>query len=221
MPPPQSRAFPPLARAGPAPRSVGVCTVLLHGRGRNAAEMIDLAARLALPEMPFVAPDAIEGTWYPESFLAPRARNEPALSRALGHVEAIVRALEDEDGIGRERVALVGFSQGACLAVEHVFRTATTPATRYGALAALTGGLIGPPETTWSAPPGRLDATPVLLATSDVDEWVPLARVEATASVFRALGARVDLRVYPGRSHAVSDDEIRATRELLAPLLER
>jgi predicted esterase len=175
--------------------------------------MLALAAQLALPEMPFMALAAAEGTWYPESFLAPRARNEPHLRWALERIEAAVSDLE-EHGVRRDRVALVGFSQGACLAAEYVFRSPS----RWGAVAALTGGLIGPPETTWE-PSGGLAGTPVLFATSDADKWVPLERVKKTAEVFRSMRAEVDLRVYPGRSHRVSDEEIEATRGLLARLL--
>ena len=204
-----------VSRAGPAPRSAGAATVLLHGRGRAVGEMLDLAERLALPDMPFVAVPAAEGTWYPQSFLVPRERNEPHLGWALERLEAVVRGLEDE-GLARERIAFVGFSQGACLASEYLFRT---PA-RWGALAALTGGLIGPPGTTWTPPSSAsLAGTPVLLATSDIDELVPLQRVEATAGVFRSMGAAVDLRVYAGMGHLVSDEEILATRSLLASLV--
>jgi predicted esterase len=175
--------------------------------------MVDLAGRLALLEMSFVALTAAQGTWYPESFLAPRAHNEPHLGWALERIEAVIGALE-EDGLRRERIALLGFSQGACLATEYVFRS---PA-RWGGLAALTGGLIGPPETTWESS-GNLSGTPVLFTTGDADDWVPLERVRETAEVFRKMRAEVDLRVYPGRGHAVSVDEMEATKSLLAGLL--
>jgi predicted esterase len=202
-----------LSRLGPSPRSAGAATVLLHGRNRDASDMLDLAARLALPGMPFVAVSAAGGSWYPESFLAPIASNEPHLGWSLGRVESVVRDLE-EQGVPRSRVAIVGFSQGACLACEYLFRTPG----RWGALAALTGGLLGPFGTEW-APTGSLADTPVLLSTSDVDEWVPLERVRATDETFRAMHGSVDLRVHVGKDHSVSHDEVALTRALLAPLL--
>ena len=198
---------------GPSPRSAGAATVLLHGRNRDANDMLDLAARLSLPAMPFVAVSAAGGSWYPESFLAPVASNEPHLGWALGRVESVVRDLE-QHGVPRARVAIVGFSQGACLACEYLFRTPG----RWGALAALTGGLIGPRGTEW-ATTGSLDGTPVLLSTSDVDEWVPLDRVRETDKTFRAMTGSVDLRVHPGKDHSVTHDEVGLTRALLAPLL--
>ncbi len=207
----------PLSWAGPPVRSEGVATVLLHGRARSPAEMLWLAAQLELDSMPFVAVEASGGTWYPESFLAPLDRNKPHLEWALERLENVVRTLEME-GVSREHIAFVGFSQGACLACEYLFRTPR----RWGALAALTGGLIGPPEATWeSLPEASFRGTPTLLATSDVDAWVPLERVRTTARVFQAMGAEVDLRVVGGREHVVSEEELVATREILAALLER
>jgi predicted esterase len=203
----------PLVEEGPSLARGRAATVLLHGRGRNAAEMIDLARRLELPRMSFVAVPAAEGTWYPDSFLAPSARNEPHLSWAIERIASVVADIEAR-GVPRNRIALLGFSQGACLACEYVFRSAG----RWGALVALTGGLIGPPGTAWSTS-RRLAGTPILLATSDVDEWVPLGRVEGTADVFRSMGAAVDLRIHPGRAHAVSEEEVLDARRLLATLL--
>ncbi len=176
--------------------------------------MLALAAQLALPEMSFVAPRAARGTWYPESFLAPRAHNEPHLGWALERVESVIGDLE-EHGLPRDRIALLGFSQGACLATEYVFRSPS----RWGAVAALTGGLIGPPGTRWE-PSGTLAGTPALFTTSDADEWVPIERVKETVEVFRSMRAEVDLRVYPEREHAVSAEEVDAARSLLRRLLE-
>ncbi len=187
--------------------------ILVHGRGRTASEMIALAERLALRELAYVALSATDGTWYPESFLAPVAKNQPHLDAALEHVEAVVCDLEAR-GHARERIALVGFSQGACLVAEYAYRHPT----RWGALSILTGGVIGPADEA-RTPSGELRGTPIFLGCSDVDAWVPLERVKATAALFGAMGAAVDLRVMPGMEHVVSDEQIAATRELLAPLL--
>ena len=80
-----------------------------------------------------------------------------------------------------------------------------------------TGALIGPPGTPWRlAPPATtLGGLPVLLTGSDVDEWVPETRVRETASVLTSLGADVRCRIYAGRDHIVSDDEIVEAREFI------
>jgi phospholipase/carboxylesterase len=200
--------------AGPDVGEAAAVALLLHGRGGSAEDMLALARRLALPGMAYLALPAPGGSWYPERFMAPLASNQPHLDEALERIESTVRAIEAR-GRARARIALVGFSQGACLACTYLFRH---PA-RWGALAALTGGLIGPPETTFSIS-GSLEGTPALLATADPDAWVPVARVRQTAELFRAMNAEVYLRVYPGAGHLVTDDAARATRELLSPLLD-
>lgn len=198
---------------GAPPTVAPAAAIFLHGRARSPQDVLALAARISLPSLACLAPAAPEGSWYPQSFLAPRAQNQPWLDRALARVEALVGAL-GRLGHAPERLALVGFSQGACLAAEYVLRHPR----RWGALIAFTGGLIGPPGLRWPAG-GDLVGTPVLLATADPDAWVPVSRVRETAEVFRAMGATVDERVYPGLEHAVNDEEIEAARALLAPLV--
>ena len=204
-----------LLRVGPPAGATRAATLLLHGRARSPEDILGTAARLALPAMPFVAPAAPGFSWYPKSFLVPRAENEPALGDTLAAVDALVATLEAE-GVPRERIAILGFSQGACVLSEYAFQRGG----RWGALVAFTGGLVGPPGTTWSDHGGRsLAGTPVFLGGSDEDALVPVHRVRETASVLRAMGADVDCLTYPGSEHIVSDDEIRRARPHLARLL--
>jgi predicted esterase len=191
-------------------------TVLLHGRGGSADDIASLAQVLALDRMAFLIPEATGHTWYPQRFIAPLAANEPWLGSAL----AVVGSLVDRAtaaGVPAGRIAIGGFSQGACLALEFVARQ---PA-RYGAVVAFSGGLIGPPDEPRPAPPeGRtLGGTPVFLGCGDRDGHIPVASVEASAAVFQALGAAVDLRIYPGMGHTINQEEIGAARALLAGLL--
>ena len=194
---------------GTDPPGAPLSAVLLHGRDRTPQEMIGVAERIGLPEVAWRALQAPGGSWYPGSFLAPLADNQPHLDQALAQVEAEVRALE-ANGVPRRRIVLVGFSQGACVACEYVRRHAR----RWGGLIAFTGGLFGPEGSVWDAP-DRLADTPVLLSNSDHDEWVPWPRTEETAAVFRRMGAEVSLRLYRGRDHLVGDDEIDRARTLM------
>ena len=114
-------------------------------------------------------------------------------------------------GIPSNRIALVGFSQGACLALEFTARHAR----RYAAIAGLSGGLIGPPGTPRDYA-GTFAQTPVFLGCSDVDAHVPAERVHESAAVFTRLGAAVDERIYPGMGHTVNRDELDAVRALLS-----
>jgi predicted esterase len=152
----------------------------------------------------YLAPAARDNTWYPQSFLAPIAENEPYLSSALGVVDALVR------GFDAERLVLGGFSQGACLAAEYALRHPR----RYGGLLLYTGGAIGPPGTIWP-PRGSFAGTPAYLGTSDPDAWVPVERVRETVDLLRAQDAEVTLEVFPGMDHLVNDAEIAAGRDLI------
>ncbi len=194
---------------GADPSGAPLSAVLIHGRGRTPSEMIGLAERIGLPEVAWRAPDAPGGSWYPGGFMEPLEANQPQLDQALARVEAEVRALEAL-GADRRRIALVGFSQGACVACEYVRRHPQ----RWGALIAWTGGLFGPEGSVWETP-GRLDGTPALFSNSDQDEFVPWSRTQETAAAFQRMGAEAALKHYPGRDHVVGDDEIDQARAIL------
>jgi phospholipase/carboxylesterase len=207
-----TRAAPPLRTltAGAPLARAKAAVIMLHGRGATAQGILSLADVLAHPDLHYLSPQAPGGSWYPYSFLAPLQDNEPALSRALAAVAALSDGLS-EAGFSSERTVLIGFSQGGCLGLEYAARNAH----RYGAVAGLSAGLIGP-ENTPRNYGGSLSGTPVFLGCSDVDPHIPLARVEETAGVLRELGADVTTRIYPGMGHTINDDEIREVRELLA-----
>jgi predicted esterase len=158
----------------------------------------------------YIAPEAADQTWYPKSFLAPMAENEPGITSALRVLARLIESLERQS-VGGDRVVLLGFSQGACLALEFAARHPR----RYSAIVGLSGGLIGPPGTprTYS---GTFAAAPVFLGCSDVDPHIPLERVHESAGVFRGMHASVDERIYRGAGHAVNPDEIGAIKSLLA-----
>lgn len=199
----------PTGHAG-APLGEGrVVVVLAHGRNAAPPNILELAGAIDVPDVTYLAPAAANRTWYPLSFLADRQQNEPFLSSALARLGAVVAAIEAA-GIPRARIVLGGFSQGACLSSEFVYRH---PA-RYGGLLVLSGGLIGPPGTTWDTT-GTLDGTPVFLGCSDVDAHIPAPRVQESAAVFERLGAAVTMRLYPGMGHLVNADEIAHARAIV------
>jgi predicted esterase len=186
--------------------------ILMHGRGASARDMIALATHMAPPGIAVLAPQATGNSWYPHPFTAPLANNEPKLSSALEVIATIVAALGDA-GLQPDRIAIGGFSQGACVATEYVARNAQ----RYGGVIGFSGGLIGPPGAPRELD-GDLDGTPVFLGCSDVDPHIPLERVEKTAEILAALGGRVDKRIYRGMGHSVNNEEVAYARNLLALL---
>lgn len=199
----------PVHCSGPAPESVGWVAIFIHGRTQSSSDMLTIASRLNLSEMPCIALDAADNSWYPNQFMEPLANNQPRLDFALERLDQLLSEL-NERGIANENIAIVGFSQGACLACEYVFRKQQP----FAALVAFTGGLIGPEETRWETT-GSLGGMPVLLSNGDQDPWVPLDRTRQTLAVFNTMGANAELKVYPGRSHEVCDDEIMISRTLL------
>jgi predicted esterase len=206
---PDPHADQPVIWCGPDPAIARLVVVLVHGRGASADAIFTLADQFEVPDVAYVAPEAADHTWYPYSFLAPMEQNEPKLSSALHLLEGVIDDVMRR-GIPSNRIALVGFSQGACLALEYVARHAQ----RYAAVAGLSGGLIGPPGTPREYD-GTLAQTPLFLGCSDVDAHVPVERVHESASVFKRLGAAVDERIYPGMGHTVNRDELDAVRALL------
>jgi predicted esterase len=200
----------PILHRGPSLASARLVAICVHGRGASATDILSVAAAIQLDDVAYVAPEAAGHTWYPYSFLAPMEDNEPGLGSALGVLATLSDRLH-EQAIPWKRIALLGFSQGACLALEFAARHAR----RYAAIVGFSGGVIGPPGTA-RAYRGSMDATPVFLGCSDVDPHIPLARVHETADVFRALGADVDERIYPRMGHVVNQDEIDAARLLLS-----
>ena len=195
--------------AGSEVARADAAVVMIHGRGASAEGMLDLAAEFAVPGIAYVAPQAATSTWYPYSFLAPLAQNEPALSDALATVGRLVADVVAQ-GVPHERIVLLGFSQGACLALEYAARNAR----RSGGVVALSGGLIGPDGTPRDYA-SSLDGTPVFLGCSDVDTHIPLNRVHESADVLGRLGGNVTKRIYPGMGHTIVADEVAHVQQLL------
>ena len=202
-----------LVTAGTPLEDAAAAVVLVHGRGATAGSIIGMAEEFPGSDVAYLAPQAAGNTWYPNSFLAPLESNEPALSSALAAVGAVVERAIDA-GVPTDRIVVLGFSQGACLASEFVARNAT----RYGGLAALSGGLIGP-EGTPREYDGTLDGTPVFIGCSDVDPHIPLARVHETTAVLDRMGAAVTERIYEGMGHGINEDELEHVAGMVSALV--
>lgn len=209
MPPSSPHQGAPVLQGGPPLGKARRAVILLHGRGGSASDILGIKEALELDNVSFLAPQATGHTWYPNSFMAPLTSNEPWLSSALSLIDSLVMQCE-EAGVHSSKLAILGFSQGACLATEYVSRYPRP----YGALIALTGGLIGPPEAELHHD-GRLEGTTVLLSSGDPDPHVPWSRVEASAKELTAMGATVYLMRHPGRPHTILPEEIMEARKLM------
>ncbi|MEM9755832.1 MAG: dienelactone hydrolase family protein, partial [Pseudomonadota bacterium] len=194
--------------AGPVRAGQGL--ILVHGRGGSASDILQLGAALGLPEIALAAPEAPGRSWWPTSFLAASAQMEPHVAQGLAAVDAAIARLA-EAGVPADRIALGGFSQGACLALEYAARRGGVRAV-FG----LSGGLVGTADADGAASPALyghgdkrfdydsdLTGVPVILEVHENDPHIPIARAKRSAEVFESLGAETALHVMPGSGHGI------------------
>ena len=203
-----------VVRAGAPLDTARAAMIMIHGRNAAPENILDLVPVLERDDFAYIAPAASGGTWYPLSFMAPREHNEPGISSGLLVIESLVTDLTAR-GFPPHAIMLLGFSQGACLTSEFSIRHPR----RYGGVMALSGGLIGPPGTTWDDVTTSLDGTPVFLGCSDVDSHIPADRVLESEAVFRRLGASVTRKLYPGMGHTIIPDEIKNVQQVMDEVL--
>jgi len=203
----------PLVTGGTDLGDAEAALVLVHGRGATAQSIVTMAETFHRPGVAMLAPQAANGTWYPRSFLERVELNEPGRTSGLQAVDDAVSKATDAN-IPLEKVLVLGFSQGGCLASEYVARNPR----RYGGAVAFSGGLIGQDvDPTEFA--GDLDGMSYFVGCSDSDPHIPVERVEVTAEVFQRLNADVEKRIYEGMGHGVNDDEREYVDGMVADLL--
>lgn len=192
----------------------------VHGRGSTADAIVQRARELVgdAPGVAVVAPQADGSAWYEASFRTVKTDEPQALERALAQLGA-ARAWIDERA-PKARVHLLGFSQGACVALE----LAATSAAPFATVLALAGARVGPQTNPGSDPgsdPGwgplaeSLRGVPVLLAASATDHWVSVGELESTAEALTRAGARVQTVLTPGHAHEIGGRARIRARELL------
>ncbi|MBZ0307914.1 MAG: dienelactone hydrolase family protein [Anaerolineae bacterium] len=199
----------PILTAGKPLTEASAAMIMIHGRGASAESILTLADEFQQPDFAYLAPQAAENTWYPQRFIVPVEQNEPYLSSALQRVGEVIAHLE-QHGIPAEKIILLGFSQGACLAVEYAARHAK----KYGGVAVLSGGLIGE-KVTRDHYMGNFEQTPIFLGCSDQDFHVPAKRVHESTLILQQMGADVTERLYPDLGHTINQDEIEAVQQMM------
>ncbi|WP_460996075.1 alpha/beta hydrolase [Spirosoma harenae] len=185
--------------------------IMVHGRGGSARDILSLSEYIQDKDFAFVAPEAYNNTWYPYSFLRPFEENEPYLSSALETLASIRARLQADFNFKLPQIYWLGFSQGACLALEFVARNPS----EYGGVFGLSGGLIGPPETVRNYD-GTLENTPIFLGCSDTDPHIPMERVLESERIFQQMGARITTKLYSNFQHTINEDELNIVNLLLA-----
>lgn len=198
-----------IVTAGQPLKATGKVLIMLHGRGATAQDILSLASYLDVSDFSLFAPQATNNTWYPYSFLAPPSQNEPWLSSALALLKELLDDLHKQ-GVPAQNIYFLGFSQGACLALEFIARHAA----RYGGVAAFTGGLIG--DKIYSENyKGDFGGMPVFIGTANPDPHVPVERVHDTAGILKNRNAAVTEQVYNNMGHTINQDEINLANSLI------
>ena len=191
-----------IIRKGPAIQEADKVAILIHGRGASAASILSLADHLNLNGFALMAPEAEGNTWYPYSFMAPDQQNEPAFSKAIGMIDALVKDCLKE-GIPSENICFIGFSQGACLTLEYTAQNAL----QYGGVIAFTGGLIGQ-TLSKDKYKGDFAKTPIFIGSSERDMHVPLSRIEESVNLLKEMGADVKMMIFKDTQHTIRQEEI-------------
>ncbi len=178
--------------------------VFLHGYGADGEDLIGLAPHWQdiLPDTAFLSPHApfpCEEAPYGRQWFGFRDRDEAALMAGTELAARILTAFLDRalaaSGLAADRLALVGFSQGAMLALHLALRCEK----QFAGVVGYSGTLIAPDrlaEEIQSRPP-------VLLVHGDADPVVPFAAMDAAAKALRAVGVEVMTERRPGLPHAI------------------
>jgi phospholipase/carboxylesterase len=197
---------------GVAPERAKVLCIFVHGRNQSPEEMeAAVIRRLSTPDVAFALPRADEKTWYQARAVDPRTSLANAeLARSLDGLAGLVRRLRaSAPGVP---LLLGGFSQGACLSLEHAFTGQDSP----DAVVALTGCRVGVPGDARPASLG--EGLPVYLTGGRADPWIPLEALAETAVELGRCGACLRVDVFPDRGHEVAPAEIAMFDRMLADL---
>jgi phospholipase/carboxylesterase len=205
------------ARRGPVKGKSLV--VFLHGYGADGADLLGLSDVLAphLPDTVFLAPDAPEPCngnpfgrqWFPIPWLdgSSEAMATTGLAAAAADLNGFLDARLAEEGIGPEAMALVGFSQGAMMAVHVAPRRDRAPA----GVVAISGRLLAPERLVAEA---KVKPS-VLLIHGDQDPVVPFEDMAKAGQGLAAAGFEVYGHVMRGTGHGIAPDGLSAALSFL------
>lgn len=203
-------------RSGEPPRQL---VVLLHGYGADGKDLISLAShwREVLPHALFVSPNGpTPASANPAGFQWFDIPGDDPAERVAGAAaaQAVIRGFLDDlwaqTGLGPEQTVLVGFSQGAMMAL-NVGLGLVPPVL---GIVAFSGMLIPPPDL--GTQPGR--KPPVCLVHGEIDQVVPLARSLEATDILRRAGYEVNLHTSRGVGHGIDPDGLAFASSFLTSL---
>lgn len=206
-------------RKGAAQGKARALVVFLHGYGADGADLLGLADVLAphLPGVAFLAPDAPERCagggfgyqWFPIPRMdgSSQAAAEAGLDAAAGDLNAFLDARLADEGLSADRLALVGFSQGAMISLHVAPRRPLALA----GVVAISGRLLRPEALAAET----LVKPPVLLVHGDQDPVVPFDSMSLAGDALVAAGFPTFGHVMQGTAHGIAPDGLGVTLEFL------
>jgi phospholipase/carboxylesterase len=201
-----------IQRLGAAADGARELCILVHGRNQTPEDMrAAIVGRLTAPDVAFALPLAGDRCWYTALAVAPLdAATRAEVAASLSDLSALVATLRAE--APSTPLVLAGFSQGACLSLEHAFGGVAVP----DAVVALTGCRVG---VASDERPARLAAgLPVYLSAGQDDPWIPLPAFAQAAAELGRGGAALRMDVFPARPHEVSAPEVAMLDSVLSDL---
>jgi phospholipase/carboxylesterase len=212
-------------RKGAAPGTARRMVVFLHGYGADGADLLGLADTLAphLPGTVFLAPDAPERVagapfgrqWFSIPWLDGSSEEESraGLLRAAEDLNAFLEARLAEEGLGPDALALLGFSQGAMMALHVAPRRPLAIA----GVVAISGRLLAPERLATEA----VVKPPVLLVHGDADPVVPFQDMGLAGEALVAAGFTTYGHVMEGTGHGIAPDGLSVALAFLRDVLPR
>ncbi len=196
--------------------------IILHGYGADGADLIPLGKQWQqlLPDAEFVAPNAPQFCqnppmgyqWFPLNVTmqgvvsTPRERWDGAQA-ATPALDAFIDTELTRTKLEPANLALVGFSQGAMMALHVGLRRTPSPA----AIVSYSGMLLGPDHLdTITAKP------PVFLAHGSVDEIVPFEAMSLSQQALASIDIEVTPYVEEGVGHGIDGEATWLAGEFLA-----
>lgn len=210
-------------KAGGKPESV---VVLLHGLGSNGRDLISLAPYLAekCPKTVFVSPDApfacdMVPPGYPDSYqwFSLQSRDPEfvleGIEKAFPILEAFLLETMEKYGVGADKLALVGFSQGTMMSLYTAPRMDKDVAGVVGYSGALFGGegLLEDPD--------EFQKFPICLIHGEADDVVSVSSRKAAEETLTKAGYEVSGHTTPGLTHSIDERGIEEGAAFLAKVL--